>query len=58
MIKPVHEIGKYGGTWRRGFTGPGDKWNGYRAASGPDHLLFWDYTGEKVVPNIAQGLRA
>ena len=23
VIKPVHEIGKYGGTWRRGFTGPG-----------------------------------
>jgi len=55
VIKPVHEIGKYGGTWRRGFTGPADKWNGYRAASGPDHLLFWDYTGDKAVPNIARG---
>ena len=55
VIKPVHEIGKYGGTWRRGFTGPADRWNGYRAASGPDHLLFWDYTGETVVPNIARG---
>jgi peptide/nickel transport system substrate-binding protein len=55
VIKPVHEIGKYGGTWRRGFTGPGDRWNGNRAVSGPDHLLFWDYTGDKVVPNIARG---
>ena len=55
VVKPVHEIGKYGGTWRRGFTGPADKWNGYRAASGPDHLLFWDYTGEQVVPNVARG---
>jgi peptide/nickel transport system substrate-binding protein len=55
VIKPVHEIGKYGGTWRRGFTGPADKWNGYRSASGPDHVLFWDYTGEKTVPNIAKG---
>ena len=55
VVKPVHEIGKYGGTWRRGFTGPGDKWNGNRAATGPDHLLFWDYTGDKVVPNIAKG---
>ncbi|MBI3325382.1 MAG: ABC transporter substrate-binding protein, partial [Nitrospinae bacterium] len=54
VIRPVHEIGKYGGTWRRGFTGPADKWNGYRAASGPDHILFWDYTGDKVVPNIAK----
>jgi peptide/nickel transport system substrate-binding protein len=24
VIKPVHEIGRYGGTIRRGFTGPGD----------------------------------
>ena len=23
VIEPVHEIGKYGGTWHRGFTGPG-----------------------------------
>jgi peptide/nickel transport system substrate-binding protein len=23
--------------------------------TGPDHLLFWDYTGDKVVPNIARG---
>jgi peptide/nickel transport system substrate-binding protein len=55
VIKPVHEIGKYGGTWRRGFTGPADFWNGYRCCSGPDHLLFWDYTGNTVVPNIAKG---
>ena len=55
VIKPVHEIGKYGGTWRRGYTGPADKWNGYRCCSGPDHVLFWDYTGNKVVPNVARG---
>jgi len=54
VVKPVHEIGTYGGTWRRGFTGPGDKWNGYRAGTGPDHVLFWDYTGEKIVPNVAR----
>ncbi len=55
VIKPVHEIGKYGGVWRRGFTGPGDFWNGYRCCSGPDRLLYWDYTGSPVVPNIAKG---
>src|SRR5216684_3313836 len=55
VIKPLHEIGKYGGTWRGGFTGPADFWNGYRCCSGPDHLLFWDYTGDKVTPNIAKG---
>jgi len=55
VIKPLHEIGKYGGTWRGGFHGPADFWNGYRCCSGPDHLLFWDYTGDKVTPNIAKG---
>src|SRR5262249_20447125 len=55
VLRPVHEIGRYGGVWRRGFTGPGDKWNGYRCCSGPDHVLFWDYTGSKIVPNVAKG---
>ena len=54
VLKPLNETGKYGGIWRHGFTGPGDQWNGFRNASGPDHLLFWDYTGEKIVPNIAK----
>src|SRR5438094_6803690 len=56
VIKPLKEIGKYGGMWRAGFTGPADFWNGFRCCSGPDHLMFWDYTGEKVVPNLAKGL--
>ncbi len=54
VIKPVHEIGKYGGTWRRGFSGPADFWNGYRCC-GHDKVLFWDYTGNKVAPNVAKG---
>jgi hypothetical protein len=32
VIKPLREVGKYGGTWRRGFTGPYDTSNGHRAA--------------------------
>ena len=40
VIQPVHELGKYGGTWRRGFTGPGDGQNGHRVAGG-DRLVFW-----------------
>ncbi len=56
VIKPLHEIGKYGGTWRAGFTGPADFWNGFRCCSGPDHLMFWDYTGDRAVPNLARGL--
>src|SRR5215813_4805072 len=56
VIKPLKEIGKYGGMWRAGFTGPADFWNGFRCCSGPDHLLFWDYTGNTVVPNLAKSL--
>ena len=56
VIKPLHEVGKYGGTWRGGFTGPADFWNGFRCCSGPDHLMFWDYTGDRVTPNLARGL--
>ncbi|HEV2057437.1 MAG TPA: ABC transporter substrate-binding protein [Methylomirabilota bacterium] len=56
VIKPLQSIGKYGGTWRAGFTGPADYWNGFRCCSGPDHLMFWDYTGDKALPNLAKGL--
>lgn len=53
VIKPLHEIGKYGGIWRRGFTGPADFWNGYRCC-GHDKILLWDYTGNQVMPNVAK----
>ena len=39
VIKPLHGTGKYGGLWRRGFSGPADFWNGLRCCSGPDSLL-------------------
>ena len=53
VIKPVHEIGRYGGTWRRGFTGPGDSENGNRIVSA-DKLLFCEYTGTQVRPCVAR----
>jgi peptide/nickel transport system substrate-binding protein len=53
VVKPLHSIGKYGGTWRRGFTGPGDGENGNRIVS-TDKILFWDYTGTKIMPCIAK----
>lgn len=53
VVKPVHEIGKYGGTWRRGFTGPGDGENGNRIVA-TDKILYLDYTGNKVVPSVAK----
>ncbi|MHB0868411.1 MAG: ABC transporter substrate-binding protein [Chloroflexota bacterium] len=53
VVKPVHETGKYGGTWRRGFTGPGDGENGNRIVS-TDKILFWDFTATKYAPSVAK----
>jgi peptide/nickel transport system substrate-binding protein len=55
VIKPVHEVGKYGGIWRRGFSGPADFWNGIRCCTGPDGMLYWEKTGNDPTPNIAKG---
>ena len=55
VIKPLREIGKYGGELRRGILGAFDTTNGARFAGGPDTLLYWDYQFKKVVPNIARG---
>src|SRR3989454_12264421 len=57
VIKPLKEIGKYGGTWRAGFTGPADFWNGFRCCPRPGPLIVWGYTGDKGVPNLAEGLQ-
>jgi peptide/nickel transport system substrate-binding protein len=53
VVKPVHEIGKYGGTWRRAFAGTADYENGDRIVS-TDKLVFWDYTGTKPMPSVAR----
>ena len=56
VVKPVHSIGKYGGTWRRGFTGRPTA----RTATGSwstDKILFWDYTGTKIMPCVARDWR-
>lgn len=55
VLKPVHEVGKYGGTLRRGFLGTGDRQNAARFCAGPDSLLYWDYKWENVVGNVARG---
>jgi len=55
VIKPLNEIGKYGGTWRRGFTGTGDVENGNRI-NASDKLIFWDESGNKIVPSVAKSV--
>ena len=57
VLKPLHEAGKYGGTWRRGFTGPADYENGNRICSS-DKLLFCDFVGTKTMPSVAKAWQA
>jgi len=54
VLQPLREVGRYGGTWRRAFLGPGDGENGNRIRSG-DKPLFWDVTGTKIMPSVAKG---
>jgi peptide/nickel transport system substrate-binding protein len=56
VIKPLKEIGKYGGRWRRAFTGPADNENGNRIVS-TDKILMFDYTGNKVTPSLVKDWR-
>ena len=52
IIPPVERIGRYGGTWRRGFTGL-DTNNMDRIAH--DHVLYFDFDGHTLMPHIAKG---
>ena len=52
VLKPTRGIGKYGGTWYRGFTGPADGQNMERPLK--DHILFYDVSGQIPQPNIAE----
>ncbi len=55
VLQPLQAVGRYGGTWRRGFVGPGDGENGNRI-NASDKLIFWDYTGARIIPSIAKSV--
>jgi peptide/nickel transport system substrate-binding protein len=55
VLRPLRAVGRYGGTWRRGFIGPGDVENGNRI-NASDKLLFWDHTGGTIVPSAAKSV--
>lgn len=54
VVQPLRSIGRYGGTWRRGFIGPGDSENGNRLMSA-DKPLFFDKTGTQIEPCLLKG---
>ncbi|MFH1730203.1 MAG: ABC transporter substrate-binding protein [Planctomycetota bacterium] len=52
VVPVVERIGKYGGTWRRAFTGPADGQNIDRLQH--DHVIYYDLDGYTLVPHIAK----
>ena len=56
VIKPLRDIGHYGGTLLRGFTGPGDSENGNRLMIA-DKPLFFDVTGSTLTPSLMKAYR-
>src|SRR2546426_7416405 len=47
VIKPLKEIGKYGGVWRAGLPRPAGLLDGLPRLSGPGHLVFLGLHGGK-----------
>lgn len=54
VVRPIEEIGQYGGTWRRALTGVTDR-EGYQVLV-RESLVIWDYRDGKlrVVPDLAK----
>ena len=57
VIKPVEEVGQYGGTWRRIAIGPGDAGIISNRLS-YENLVRWSPDGKTVVPNVAKSWEA
>ncbi len=53
VVPPIERIGQYGGTWKRGFTGPIDRQNIDRIMH--DHMVYYDLDGHTLMPHIAKG---
>jgi len=52
VIKPVEEVGKYGGTWHRFATAPDDNTLGSRLTY--EMLLRYDALGAELTPNVVK----
>lgn len=53
LVVKGEQVGQYGGTWRRGFTGPADYNNYVRVVF--DALVRFSPDGSQVMPKVAKG---
>jgi len=52
VVQPVEKVGQFGGTWRRVWKGPSDRWGISKLIE--VKLAFWDKEGGKLVPGLAK----
>jgi len=52
VVTPYEEIGQYGGTWRRTWSGLSDSAGPYKLCS--EHLVMFNKNGTKILPNVAE----
>jgi len=52
VVVPEEKVGQYGGTWRRVWKGPSDRWGIYKLCEA--HLVYWDKEGGKFLPGVAK----
>ncbi|HPO82836.1 MAG TPA: ABC transporter substrate-binding protein [bacterium] len=52
VVTPYEEIGQYGGTWRRTWSGLSDSAGPYKLCS--EHLVMFNKDGTKILPNVAE----
>jgi peptide/nickel transport system substrate-binding protein len=52
VVKPVEEVGKYGGEWRNICVGVGD--NTLSSRMSYENIIRWNITGTEQIPNMAK----
>ena len=55
VLRPLNEIGRYGGSIRRAYLGVSDYKNAPFFCAGPDCLLYWNRTRSELTPWVAKG---
>ena len=55
VVKTVERVGRYGGTWHRGFLGNRDQ-AGFIRTLGYENLMRWNPDWTRPIPNVAQSV--
>lgn len=54
VVRPIKEVGTYGGEFRMGFVGTNPGWGGLWFVTGWENLVIWSPDFSGVEPNIAE----